>query len=55
MVVPRALVVRSNEICPRCNCLGATVTVLVEQDDDGATEEKIVELLECRANHCLPY
>jgi hypothetical protein len=53
--VQRALVVRDNEICPRCQCLGAKVTVMVERDDDGATQEKIVELLECRANRCLPY
>jgi hypothetical protein len=53
--VRRTLVVRSNEICPRCHCLGATVTVMVEQDDEDGTEERIVELVECRANRCLPY
>jgi len=54
-VVQRDLVARSNEVCPRCDCLGATVTVLIERSEDGVTEERIVELVECRANRCLPY
>ncbi len=51
----RDLVARSNEVCPRCDCLGATVTVLIERSEDGVTEERIVQLAECRANRCLPY